>query len=113
MAMLRRARTLAATFTIAAAGAVLSGCYDDTHLSNRDLITRQAGDAIAVNTAVQTIDPWPKEAKNKTLDVDGKRAEVAIKRYDKNNSVPPRGLNTTTVTGSQGPGPQQTTSIQN
>jgi hypothetical protein len=87
--------------------------YDDTHFGHNDFITRQAGDAVAVNKAVQTIDPWPKAANNRKLDVEGKRAEVAMKRYEQNKSIPPRGLSTTTIVGQQGPGQQQSTSIQN
>jgi hypothetical protein len=86
---------------------------DDTHFGHSDFITRQAGDAIAVNKAAQTIDPWPAAANNRKLDVDGKRAEVAMKRYEQNKSIPPRGLSTTTIVGQQGPGQQQSTSIQN
>jgi hypothetical protein len=86
---------------------------DDTHFGHSDFITRQAGDGIEVNKAAQTIDWWPKAAKNRKLDVDGKRAEVAMKRYEQNKSIPPRGLSTTTIVGQQGPGQQQSTSIQN
>ncbi len=85
---------------------------DDTHWGHSDFITRQAGDAIAVNKAAQTIDPWPAASKNRNLDVDGKRAEVAIKRYELNKSIQPRGLATTTIVGQQGPGAQETTSIE-
>jgi hypothetical protein len=95
------------------AGCAGFGCDDDTHSGHSDFITRQAGDAVAVNKAVQTDDPWPKEARKRKLDVDGKRAEVAIKRYEQNKSVPPKGLNTTTISGQAGPGAQQSTSIQN
>jgi hypothetical protein len=86
---------------------------DDTHFGHSDFITRQAGDGIEVNKAAQTIDWWPKESRNRKLDVDGKRAEVAMKRYEQNKSTPPKGLSTTTIVGQQGPGQQQSTSIQN
>jgi hypothetical protein len=85
---------------------------DDTHFGHNDFITRQGGDGVAVNKAVQTIDPWPEESKNRKLNVDGKRAEVAIKRYELNKSIQPRSLSTTTIVGQQGPGAQETTSIQ-
>jgi hypothetical protein len=93
---------------------------DDTHFGHSDFITRQAGDAVAANIAAQTIDPWPKAAKNRQLDVDGKRAEVAIKLYEQNRSIQPKGLGATTSDVQQAPGQppqqqpqQQSTSIQN
>ena len=103
---------LPVTALFLAASIFLAGCSED-HFANSDFITRQAGDSVAVNKAVQTIDPWPKEAKNRKLDVEGKRAEVAIKRYEQNKVVPPKGMNTSTISGQSGPGAQSTTSIQN
>ncbi|ADP72586.1 hypothetical protein Rvan_3403 [Rhodomicrobium vannielii ATCC 17100] len=90
----------------------LGGCYE-SHYSRSDFITRQAGDAVAVNKASQTIDPWSKEAKDRTITQDGKRAAVAIERYDQNKSIEPKGLSTTTISGQAGPGAQATASIQN
>ncbi len=106
-------RVLAFTVAALSASSTMLIADDDTHFGHSDFITRQAGDAVAANIAAQTIDPWPKEVKDRKLDVDGKRAEVAIKRYEQNKSIPPRGLGTTTIEGQQGPGQQQSTSIQN
>jgi hypothetical protein len=106
-----RALGLAAVAMCASPAMLLAD--DDTHFGHSDFITRQAGDGVAVNKAVQTIDPWPVQSKNRNLNVDGKRAEVAIRRYEQNKSIPPKGLSTTTIVGQQGPGQQQSTSIQN
>jgi hypothetical protein len=79
-------------------GIGLSGCYEDDRyrfLAHSDTITLGAGDANAVNAATQTIDPWPPESKDNRIDQDGKRAAIAIKRYETNTSIEPRGLATT------------------
>jgi hypothetical protein len=76
-------------------------CYfDHEHvpsLRRSDTITLGAGDAVAHNNAVQTIDPWPPWARNDRLNMEGHRAELAIKRYQQNQSIPPRTLDTSTV----------------
>ncbi|MGA7325185.1 MAG: hypothetical protein WBX25_12015 [Rhodomicrobium sp.] len=93
--------------------AILGGCFDEDHYNHRDLVSDVAGDAIAVNAATQTINPWPKEAKNPNIEVDGKRLGIAVQRYQDNKSIPPRGLNTTTTVSEQaGPGSQVDTAIQ-
>lgn len=77
------------------AGIVLSGCYEDDryrYLAHGDSVTLGAGDAVAVNKATHTIDPWPPESNNTRIDQDGKRAEIAVKRYETNTSIEPKGL---------------------
>jgi hypothetical protein len=90
----------------------LSGCYDDKYIARRDFITPGAGDAQAINAATQTIDPWPPEVKNNTIDVNGRRLGLAVQRYQENRSIPPKGLNTTNVTEQASPNGQVDTSIQ-
>jgi hypothetical protein len=97
--------------SLAVAGIALSGCYDD-YFGPRDTVTLGAGDAVAVNQATQTIDPWPPYARDTNLDVDGKRLGAAVTRYQQNKVIPPRGLSTTTVTEQSGPGAQVNTAIQ-
>jgi hypothetical protein len=83
---------------LALVGIGLSGCYEDDryrYLAHSDTITLGAGNANAVNAATQTVDPWPPESKDARIDQDGKRAHVAIKRYETNTSIPPKGLATT------------------
>jgi hypothetical protein len=97
---------------IAAPALLLQGCYEDDYLSRRDTISLGAGDAIAVNQATHTIDPWPPHAKNTEIHLEGERARVAVERYQQNKSLPPRGLDTTEITGQSGPGPQATAQVK-
>lgn len=76
----------------------LSGCIDDKHYIHRDFVSEVAGDAIAVNTATQTDNPWPKESRNANINVDAKRLNLAVRRYRQNKSIKPRGLSTTDAT---------------
>lgn len=76
-------------------GAGLSGCYEDDryrYLGHGDSVTLGAGDAAAINKAIHTIDPWPPESSRTRIDQDGKRAHIAVKRYEANKSIQPRGL---------------------
>jgi hypothetical protein len=91
---------------------LLQGCYEDDYLSRRDTVSLGAGDAIAVNKATHTIDPWPAHAKDTDIHLEGERARVAIQRYQQNKSIPPRGLSTTEITGQAGPGPQATAQVK-
>lgn len=86
-------------------GMGLSGCYREDryrYLAHSDTVTLGAGNANAVNAATQTIDPWPPESKDAQIDQDGKRAHIAVKRYETNTSIKPRGLNTSTTVQSNG-----------
>ena len=65
-----------------------SSCGDRT-----EFVTRGAGDAIDVNKATQTIDPWPPYVKNRKLNMDGQRAGLAMRRYQANKVAQPRPLN--------------------
>jgi hypothetical protein len=112
MTGLKTALRLAATLAAMAAPTVLlQGCYED-YFSHRDTVSLGAGDAIATNAATQTIDPWPPYAKNTDINLDGKRAQVAMQRYQQNKSIPPQGLNTTEITGQAGPGAQGSAQIK-
>jgi len=84
-------------------GTGLGSCYEDDryrYLSHSDTITLGAGNANAVNAATQTIDPWPPESKENRIDMDGKRAHIAVKRYETNTSIEPKGLSTSTASQS-------------
>ena len=82
-------------------GAVLCialGGWDEDELryqyrGHSDKVTRGAGNAAAANIATQTIDPWPPSSQRTQINQDGKRAHIAIKRYETNTSIPPKGIN--------------------
>ena len=63
----------------------LPGCvYNHEHeryLRRSDSITIGAGNASAFNSAVQTVDPWPWYSQNANINVSGKKALIATRRY--------------------------------
>jgi hypothetical protein len=46
---------------------------------------------------VHTINPWPAHSRNTQIEMDGKRAGLAAKRYESNTSIKPKGLGSDTV----------------
>lgn len=81
-------------FVVAAVG----GCAEpDLYLDRRDTISFHAGDAIATNIAVQTIDPWPRVAGNRDIPANGDRMQAAGERYRTGKVTPPKGLGTSSV----------------
>jgi hypothetical protein len=55
-----------------------------------DDISFQLGDAVAVNKATHVIEPWPLAAREPNIEMDGKRADLANKRYRANRSITPK-----------------------
>jgi hypothetical protein len=90
---------IAGLISVAVIGVGLGGCDDDElrfrYRAHSDKVTRGAGNAAAANIAIQTINPWPESSRRTRIDQDGKRAHIAIKRYETNTSITPRGLTTT------------------
>jgi Arc/MetJ family transcription regulator len=39
---------------------------------------------MASNRAVHTIDPWPYNSQKTQIDIDGKRVQTAVRRYETN-----------------------------
>jgi hypothetical protein len=76
-------------------------CYafDDDYFSRRDTVTEDAGDAMATNNVTHTLDPWAPHSKNTEIKVDGMRAQLGISRYQKNQSIDPKGLSGKKSTG--------------
>ena len=101
-----KARLLGAVLLASAGlGATSSLAFDEQYRLRSDSITTGAGNAVAHNIAVQTIDPWPRSARKPYIDVDGERLEIAIERYKANKSIPPVGLSTQSIiTPSSGSG---------
>jgi hypothetical protein len=75
--MIRTTLRVASLFGIAAA---LAGC--DHWLARRETISYQAGDAVAWNRAVHTIDPWPAASADTTIPLSGRRVTTVIERYE-------------------------------
>lgn len=85
-----------AAVSLALIALAAGGCneeYRDRYFGYSDKVTLGAGDAAAANIAAHTIDPWPDHARRTRIDQDGKRAAIAIKRYETNTSIKPKGLN--------------------
>ena len=85
------AKVSALALMVVSVGAWDLGCSDCG--DRTEFVTRGAGDAIDVNKATQTIDPWPPYVKNRKLNMDGQRAGLAMQRYQTNRSLRPRALN--------------------
>jgi hypothetical protein len=52
----------------------LAGCAQDDYLRTEGL-TMTAGDAVAKNSALQIIDPWPEGVEDTSLEVPADRSE--------------------------------------
>src|SRR5262245_23101256 len=79
------------------AGAGGASASDDEYLARRDSITPGVGNAAAHNRAVHTIDPWPRYVGNDRINVDGRRIQLGMRRYQANKSIPPRGVSTSST----------------
>ena len=81
-------RLIAAALAVAALGTALGGC-SQIYFDRREGVTVGAGDAIAANEALQTIDPWPARSANPNLAFNGQRMQSAVERYRTNNVTQP------------------------
>ena len=73
---------------------LLTGCTSDQlyeYRAHTDTVTEGAGNAVAVNRAVHTLDAWPTHSQKTEVDMDGKRALAAVRRYENNNTTKPTG----------------------
>jgi hypothetical protein len=73
----------------------LGGCAEsDLHqyLGHTDTLTVGAGNAQAANRAIHEVDHWPETSRRTQIDLDGRRAALAVKRYQRNESLEPKGL---------------------
>jgi hypothetical protein len=70
---------------------------DEEYLARRDSITPGVGNAVAHNRAVHTIDPWPRYVGNDRINIDGRRIQLGMRRYQANKSIPPRGISTSST----------------
>jgi hypothetical protein len=84
----RVARVVAAAVAVATLGTMLGGCAQ-MYWDHRDTVALSAGDAIAANEAMQTIDPWPARSNNTNLAFNGQRMQSAAERYRTNKVIQP------------------------
>lgn len=87
-----RSRRLSAGLIALVGVATLPGCdYEhERYLRRADSITPGAGNAAAFNNAVHTIDPWPGYSRNANINMDGKKALIAVRRYQHDDVKMPR-----------------------
>jgi hypothetical protein len=84
--------TMASMALIAVAAGGCNEEYSDRYFGYSDKVTLGAGDAAAANIAAHTVDVWPDHARRTKINQDGKRAAIAVKRYETNTSIKPKGL---------------------
>jgi hypothetical protein len=69
---------------------VLAGCAGDTFVDEEyspyfrrsDFVTTGAGNAVAADAAIQTIDPWPRNVYNTHVQGDGAIGVKAFNKYE-------------------------------
>jgi hypothetical protein len=81
-------------------GTTLAGC-SDLYLDRRETVALAAGDAVASNRIVQTIDPWPADAADRRHVYNGDKMQSAAERYRTGKIIQPKGLGTTASWGRQ------------
>ena len=77
-------------------GVILAGC-SDLYLDRRETVSLGGGDAVAVNRVVQTIDPWPLAAADRSYVTNGDKMRSAAERYRTGKIIEPKGLGTTST----------------
>jgi hypothetical protein len=88
-----RARMLVAALTC---GSALAGC-SDLYFDRRETVSFGAGDAVATNATLQTVDPWPAGSANRDFKTNGPRMAGAIERYRTGKIIQPQGLGTSSA----------------
>ena len=78
----------------------LAGC-SDLYLDRRETVALNADNAIATNRIVQTIDPWPPAAADRSYVYNGDKMRSAAERYRTGKIIQPQGLGTTSTWRSQ------------
>jgi hypothetical protein len=78
MSMMKKTISFAALFIITSS---LAGCGD--YMSRRETLSPHAGDAVAANKAIHTLDPWPRASQNTNIPANGERMQRVIESYRK------------------------------
>ena len=69
-----------------------------------------AGNAVAANAAIETIDPWPRHAYNKSIPGNGTLTVAAVRKYECGPDTSTGASQTQSSTSATGPGSSTTTS---
>jgi hypothetical protein len=56
-----------------------AGC--SSYTNRNDTVSGSAGNAVAANAAIHTVDPWPATAANTDIPSDGRHIRPTIKKY--------------------------------
>jgi hypothetical protein len=86
------ARSFTRVFGPVLAFGTLLGACSDIYYDRRDTIALSAGDAMAANAAVQTVDPWPPESNDRNIRYNGDKMQVAAARYRTGKVITPRSI---------------------
>jgi outer membrane murein-binding lipoprotein Lpp len=86
---------------VALLGAVLAGCSSSLYSDRRETISPLAGNALAINSATQTIDPWSRASANRNIAYSGEKAQTASERYRTGKVIPPVNATTSSLSYSQ------------
>jgi hypothetical protein len=66
----------------AAAALALCAASCTEYVEHRETIAPHAGNAVAANRAIHTVDPWPAASARTDIDTSGRRVVDAIERYE-------------------------------
>lgn len=80
----------------------LAGCQEN--LVRSDFISPHAGDAVAHNAAVQTIDPWPRHAYDTQIATSSQRQSDVRRKYEEKHAPQTGGMQAPVIGASQGAG---------
>jgi hypothetical protein len=92
----RLAAIVASVATLSVGGCAESDLHQ--YLGHSDTLTVGAGNAQAANRTIHEVDHWPRTSQKTRIDLDGKRAALAVKRYQANESIEPKSLTKSSVT---------------
>jgi type IV pilus biogenesis protein CpaD/CtpE len=96
----RQAKRAAFLLLFGTTTAGIGYCGDEyfyRYRAHTDRVTSGAGNAAASNIAAQMVDPWPASSRRNRINQDGKRAHIAVKRYESNTSITPRSEGTSVL----------------
>jgi hypothetical protein len=74
--------------------ASLLGACSDIYTDRRDTIGLSAGNALASDKAIQTIDPWPPASADRNITYNGQKMQKAVERYRTGHVIQPKPMTT-------------------